>query len=308
MAKTTLRATLAEYRAECRARRISPATIVWYNQKLDVAISALEAAGITTTDQLTSAAPLHNLFADLDDGTRTGHTVKGYVQVIKGWLHYLEDEDLISPKVRRRIKLPKVEQRLIKTLDDETVAALWDAARFQVNRWMVLRDRAILRVMVETGIRAGELCSLTREHTNIDDDPHVRVIGKGDKEREVGPLTPDCCRDVRRYLRAQPRQPNEVLFISRYRQAMTINGLDQMLYRLRDAAGLEGAEIRAHVLRHTYAVNALRAGIDIKRLSLLMGHSSVAVTERYLRDFQQREARRPVTDKYIERQQGPKRR
>jgi site-specific recombinase XerD len=173
---------------------------------------------------------------------------------------------------------------------------------------MTVRDRAILRLMVETGVRAGELCALTREHINIDDDPHVRVIGKGDKEREVGPLSPECCRDIRRYLRVQPRQPHEALFISRYRQAMTINGLDQMLYRLRDAAGLEGTEVRAHVLRHTYAVRALRAGMDIKRLSLLMGHSTVAVTERYVRDFQQREARRPVTGQHSERQQSPKRR
>lgn len=307
MATTTLRATLIEYRAECRARRISPTTIAWYDQKLAVTVTALEAAGVTTVEDLTSAAPLHAFIADLDDGTRTGMTVKGYVQVIKGWLHYLEDEDLISPKVRRRIRLPKVEQRLIKTLDDESIAALLEAARYQVNRWMTLRDRAILRLMLETGIRAGELCGLTRDRINIDDDPHVRVIGKGDKEREVGPLSPDCCRDIRRYLRVQPRQPHDVLFISRYRQAMTINGLDQMLYRLRDGAGLEGTEVRAHVLRHTYAVRALRAGVDIKRLSLLMGHSSLSVTERYLRDFQQREARRPVGD-YIERQRSPRRR
>lgn len=291
---TTLRATIAKYRMECRARRVSPATIKWYDQKLEVVVSSLEAAGVTNVEQLSSATPLHMVIADLDDGTRTGHTVKGYVQVIKGWLHYLEDEDLVSPKIRRRIRLPKVEQRLIKTLDNESVMALLSATRYQVSQWMALRDRAILRLMLETGIRAGELSMLTRERVNIDDDPHVRVIGKGDKEREVGPLSLECCRDIRRYLRAQPRQPADILFITRSRQAMTPNGLDQMLYRMRDAAGLEGVEVRAHVFRHTYAVNALRAGMDIKRLSLLMGHSSLSVTERYLRDFQQKEARRPV--------------
>lgn len=293
---TTLRDTVADYRMDCRARRVSPATIKWYQQKLDVAVCALEAAGVTTVEQLTSAAQLHIIIADLDDGTRSGQTVKGYVQVIKGWLHFLEDEDLISPKIRRRIKLPKVEQRLIKTLDNDCMEALLNATRYQRSEWMARRDKAILKLMLETGIRASELCSLTRECININDDPHVRVIGKGDKEREVGPLSPECCRDIRRYLRVQPRQPHDVLFVSRCRQAMTVGGLDQMLYRLRDGAGLEGTEVRAHVLRHTYAVNALRAGIDIKRLSLLMGHSSVAVTERYVRDFQQREARKPIRE------------
>lgn len=291
-----LRATVFDYRVACRAKRLTPRTLTWYQQKLLQVCDLLAThEGVTTTEALTAPA-LHRVIERLDNGGRSSYTLRGYVQVIKGWLHYLEDEDLIDFRLRSRIKLPRVAKRLIKTLSLEQVDALLHATRYQVTPWLRQRDRAILHVLLDTGIRASELCGLRRCDINLDDDPHVRVIGKGDREREVGPLSDACVRECRRYLRVQPRTPQEVFFVSRLRQPLTIWGLNQLLYRLRDGAGLQGeAEVRPHVFRHTYAVTQVRAGMDIKRLSLLMGHSSVSVTEGYVRDFQQREARRPLT-------------
>lgn len=292
---TPLRATIVDYRLQCRAKKLDPQTLRWYEQKLSVFVDAIEAEGVTTCEGLTVPI-LHAAFAALDTGTRSDMTLRGYHQVAMGWLTYLVEEEFVGPKLRKRMKgiKPAAPERLIKSFTAEQVTRLRDAARHEMSRWLMQRDRAIVGVLVETGLRAHELCGLTRGNTDIEDDPHVKVIGKRDKEREVGPLSYETCREIGRYLRSQPRGDRDTLFVNRYHQALTPSGLDQMLYRLRDWAGMqdENVEVRAHVFRHTFAVNALRSGMDIKRLSLLMGHSNVTTTEVYLRDFQQKEARR----------------
>lgn len=291
---TSLQLTLGDFRADRRARRISQRTLDWYEQKLEVALTLLAKGGVTTTDQLTIPV-VHRLIEQLDDGTRSGQTVKGYVQTIKSWLLYLEAEDLVNLHTRERIKLPRVPKRLIKTLSPTTIDMLFAAVRFGGSSpWLRLRDTAILHLLLDTGIRAGELCRLRRRDIDLDDDPHVRVVGKGDKERQVGPLSPECVRACRRYLRAVgPLAGDSPFFLSRHQKALTVWGLDQLLYRLRDHAGLRGeVEVRAHVFRHTYALDRIRDGMDVHRLSKLLGHTSLLVTEGYLRDFDQREARR----------------
>lgn len=285
-----VRATVAEYLDHCRAANLSPRTLSWYTQKLNTLLPLLP----DDTTELTRAR-LDKLIAEhiTDHPQRGGWCGRGYVQVLKQYLHYLEDEELVNPRLRHQLRKPKAPKRLIRTLSVEQTDSLLTVARLNHPRWLGLRDQAILRVMLDTGIRATELCSLRTRDVCLDpSDPHAVVIGKGDKQREVGPLSSDCCRAIRKYLRAHPRDDDEPLFPSRYgNQPMSLSGLEQLFRRLRGAAGLDGEEIHPHVLRHTYAVRQLEAGTPIKTISLLMGHTSVQVTERYLADFEQKRAR-----------------
>lgn len=283
-----------DYLGYCRAKRLSVQTLRWYRGKFAIILPELAGQGVSTVADL-SATALQEVIHSLDNGARSSYTIHGYAQVLRGFLSYLEEEELIDPRLRRRVPLPKVAKRLIKTLPEDIFYALLDAARYEVTPWLRQRNRAALMLLWETGVRAQELCDLTRYGLALDDEePYIRVIGKGDKEREVGPLSPACVRELRRYLRVQPRRPEEVLLLNRYHQPLTPSGLHQLIARLRDFAGLyeeQGLEIRPHVFRHSYAVRKLTEGMDIKRLSLLMGHSSVTTTEGYLRDFSTRQAR-----------------
>jgi site-specific recombinase XerD len=297
-----------DYLLTCRAANRSVHTIRWYKQKLDAfrnfaqaelgldAVEGLQVRHINRFTEWLQQTPSMN-----GRGVRSTYTVRGYVETIKNFLSWAEAEDLIDDRVLRRVQLPKVEKRIIKTLSREQFDRLMRAADMEPWRTLQLRDRAVLCVLLSTGIRASELCTLRvgDVHYGEGDESYVVVFGKGRKEREVGPLGLECQRHIRRYLRGLDRSPEAALFTSRRTGgALTPSGLDQLLYRLRDFAGPEhftGIRLSAHTFRHTFAVNYLKQGGDIKRLQLLLGHTSLTVTQGYLEDFQRRDARRGLS-------------
>jgi site-specific recombinase XerD len=103
---TKLRATIADYTMQCRAKKLDPQTIRWYTQNLTTIVDGLEAEGALTVDDL-SVPTLNGVLADLHNGSRSDMTVRGYFQVLLGWLTYLEDEELIGSSLRRRIRKNK---------------------------------------------------------------------------------------------------------------------------------------------------------------------------------------------------------
>jgi site-specific recombinase XerD len=138
-------------------------------------------------------------------------------------------------------------------------------------------------------------------HLHLSDrEPWIEVAwqtSKGQKGREVG-LGADTARALGRYLRlgrpALASRQETTLWLNRFGQPITRSGLDQALYELRDHAGRErfqGVRVSAHTFRHSFALAFLKATGDVYRLSRLLGHSSVSVTEHYLRSFRARDAR-----------------
>ena len=159
---------------------------------------------------------------------------------------------------------------------------------------MVARDKAILAVLLDTGIRAGELCGLMLDCVHITaKEGYLKVMGKGRKEREV-PLGIKSRRLLHEYLkRFRPAVTDEDhAFLGHQHEPLSVNALDQMLYRLGRRAKIKGVRVSAHTWRHTFAINFLAQGGDVYVLSRLMGHESVQVTEVYLRAVQASQARK----------------
>jgi site-specific recombinase XerD len=224
------------------------------------------------------------------------HTLHGHVRAIRAWLHWAAAEELLDDKVAKRIALPKREQKVLAVLTSEQVTRLFRAAEAGESAALVARDKALLAVLFDCGIRAGELCTLSLDAVHFTaDDAYLLVKGKGRKQREV-PLGSKSRGLLHRYIhRARPRSEHALVFVAKGGGALTPEGLDRLLYRLRDRAGVEhftGVRVNAHRCRHTYAVRSLEAGMDVYQLSRLMGHSSVAVTEGYLKAYTSRQARR----------------
>jgi site-specific recombinase XerD len=192
--------------------------------------------------------------------------------------------------------MPKMLAKVIETFSNEQIKALLLSCEKEYNQTLMVRDCAIIYILYDIGIRASELCGLTLDNVYLQpDDAYLKVLGKGDKRREVG-LGKEARIALHRYISGYRKVgPTErYVFISRQGNSLTINGLEQLTYRLGRWARVKGVRCSPHTFRHTFAVNYLRATGDIYKLSRIMGHSSVKVTEGYLKSVKNKEIRNSI--------------
>lgn len=278
----------------------TPQSQRWALQKLQRFITWCAEQDITDLERL-HPTDLRKFLAALRENPspRTGtplstYTLHGYAQVVKGWLNWCHSEGFCSDRLASRLEMPHVDIKVIETFSPEQIKRLFAACAQAPTPALLARDRAILSVMFDTGIRAAELCGLTLENVHLTpQDAFLKVFGKGRKEREVG-LGNAARLALHRYVQRYRHAPQgeQHVFLSRYQQPLTRDALIRIFYRLRAAAKITGVRCSPHTARHTFAVNYLAAGGDVYKLSRLLGHTSVLVTENYLRAYKARDARK----------------
>jgi integrase/recombinase XerD len=147
-----------------------------------------------------------------------------------------------------------------------------------------LRDRALFGTAYGCGLRAGELCGL--RIGDVDFSARVlRAFGKGEKERAI-PFLGEVSEKVALYLqKGRPlllKVPGDFLFLTRSGNPMKREDIWRTLRKRGAKAGIPAARLHPHVLRHSFATHLLRRGMDQRSLQELLGHSSIATTEKYL--------------------------
>lgn len=270
-------------------------TTQWYERRLRPFVQWCRQQDINDLEQITPAFVrryidyLHNRPA-LRSNQLDSFTVHGHVRAIRTLLFWAASEDIIDEKIPQRIKPPKREEKVLQTLSDIHLRLLMEAARSTATP---LRDAALLALLLDTGCRATELCSLRMQDvTFAADAAWILVHGKGRKQREVA-LGKKARLALSRYLHRERKSDDEHVFIGK-KGALSPEGLDRLLYRLRDAAGVQhfvGVSVAAHRWRHTHAVKALEAGMDLFSVSKQMGHAEIGVTTNYLKAVSARQIR-----------------
>lgn len=152
--------------------------------------------------------------------------------------------------------------------------------------WSGRRDRALLLVALQTGLRVSELIGLRCQDIVLDAGAHVRCTGKGRKTRCV-PLRKEVIIALRHWLRERKGQLTEPAFPGARGQCLSRDGVEYILYKHVSTAkakcpSLRGKRVTAHVLRHSTAMSLLRAGVDRSVIALWLGHESMETTQIYL--------------------------
>ena len=139
---------------------------------------------------------------------------------------------------------------------------------------------------VQTGLRLSEITGVKREDLVLGAGAHVRVIGKGRKER-CTPLAKPVVAVLHDWLREPQRGDECLLFPNAKGKRLTVHGVQYLLskYSMQAAdacPSLKGKRVTVHLLRHTVAVELLQAGVDRAVIALWLGHESVETTQIYL--------------------------
>lgn len=174
------------------------------------------------------------------------------------------------------------EKRLPVVLYEHEVADIMHLAE-EGRDSTAMRDMAILGLMLDTGLRVSEVCSLCMAHgRNLLSNGFLTVIGKGNKERVIRPLVFNrtCLVD---YLEAhQDAAPADPLFYSVRNNPMSPILLYKLVRSYLDKAGVNKTQMGPHLLRHTAASLMLANGMNLKLVQENLGHSSIKTTEIYL--------------------------
>lgn len=186
---------------------------------------------------------------------------------------------MLSTNPFSKLKRPKLPQPVIEVLTDEEI----DALRKGINTSSFSGSRQYIMVLLlDTGIRASELCTLTLAKTFVNQG-YMKVTGKGEKERHV-PIGNSLIKALMRTIstwRPQPGDPSVgELALSPNGFPMTCDGLAQASKRLGKRVG--SPRLRAHLLRRTFAVRYLMKGGDVMALRLILGHTTLEVTQVYM--------------------------
>jgi site-specific recombinase XerD len=191
-----------------------------------------------------------------------------------------------SAQIQRVLAIPskRFTRTLPRFLTRPKVEALLAAP--DQHTWLGRRDHAFLLVAVQTGLRLSEMTGLRREDIILDPGAHVRVIGKGRKER-CTPLAKPTVAVLRAWLRESPRGDGRVLFPNARGTRLSPDGVHYLLVKhCRSAArlcpSLKDKRVTVHALRHTMALDLLQAGVDRSVIALWLGHESVETTQIYL--------------------------
>lgn len=253
----------------------------------DVTISHLRAF-ILETQQRPAGSVNPNRPQSSDGRTPTAATLQSYVKAIKLLFKWLVEEEEIGRNPALRLHKPTDAKRVVVTFSHDHLNAMFGACDLATS--LGFRDYVLMLVLLDTGVRVSELCGVTLDDLH---EGYIKVFGKGRKEREVG-LSPTTAKFLWKYIhqyRAQAEDDVRVLFTNLAGRPLTPWGVEQMLQRVKAAAGITDVPVTAHKFRHTFARTWLERGGEVYSLSRLMGHSSVKITEIYLEDFKSRQAR-----------------
>ena len=154
------------------------------------------------------------------------------------------------------------------------------------NSWTGRRDHALLVVAVQTGLRASELLGMHRINVVLGHGAHVRVLGKGRKER-VTPLTGQTVGVLRAWLDERGGDPQSAVFPGPSGNALGRDAIRKLVLKhARTAAdhcrSLTGKQVGVHTLRHSCAMNLLQAGVDLATIAMWLGHEDLRTVQHYL--------------------------
>lgn len=145
-----------------------------------------------------------------------------------------------------------------------------------------MRDRLIIKLLYETGMRVGELTALTIGDVDLEAGEITIQEAKRHEEGRKVPLVNSWTKTMLRDYIGTRKIRKDPLFVSNKRGALSRRQVERLMEKYGEVAGLDKDKRHPHVLRHTHAVHALKSGIDLRTLQQNLGHSSIEVTAIYL--------------------------
>ncbi len=205
-----------------------------------------------------------------------------HLNSLRAFWAYLRDESRVQADPFVRISIPNLPSRPPRALSAHEAQSLLDTAEQQRCVFNAFRDKAILSLLIFTGLRRNEILQLRLHDLDLNAATVIVLSGKGAKARIV-PLCEGPQDAVRDWAELRPTDcGHDRVFTSKWGAPLSKNGLMSCLQRAVAKSGIRADGVTLHTLRHTFATLMLKGGCDLYSLQQLLGHSRLDTTAQYL--------------------------
>ena len=214
-------------------------------------------------------------------------SVKRKIAAIKSFSSYISEKhsEFENPFIGMRIKIAQ-KKTLPRTIPLRVINLILKKAHEQEKcaktsnqRLLAMRETAVLELLFATGIRVSELCGINNEDISLQEG-YLLVHGKGNKERVIDIENPDVIRALDDYKSAECDANSQFFFLNRHHRPLSNQSVRQIITKYADLVCTE-QHITPHMFRHSFATYLLDAGVDIRYIQQLLGHSSISTTQIY---------------------------
>lgn len=266
-----------QFIANLKGKSRATATILAYGKDIQQLIDYLEKAGKDDA----SAVTTENLQAFMDKLAKESYTAKSIsrkTNSTKTFFKFLKSSSIINEDPATGLVHPKFENKPPRILSKLEYRALRDGARTDI------RMVAVIELLLQTGIRIGELAQIRVEDVNLSDPTTIHVPPfEGTNERTI-PLNKPASEAVKKYLEIRTKTPSHALFVTKTGKPLLIRNIRTAIDRYFRIAGIKEAKVND--LRHTWVAHQLQSGVPMTMVSKLAGHKRLSTTERYLQFVQ----------------------
>ena len=276
----TLSIAISEFLLDQRVRGNSSKTLDYYSFSLDL-FSKFYCADRDLSDLSLRICKEYYLHL-VEDRTVNSVSIQSYIRALRSFLRWLYNEEYIEINICERFKLPKATRKVIDILSDEEIERL--LAALSGSEWLTVRNRLIVSLMLDSGLRLNEVVTLQASSVHLK-DRYLIVTGKGDKQRTVpfGEFTAKTLEEYYRVIQKAGIHGNLLIKVSQTLcgfEPITEATIKNMFRKLKARANIP--RLYPHLLRHTFATRYLENGGNIYTLQAILGHTSLEMVKKYL--------------------------
>ena len=276
---------IKEFLIEIEVRKYTPRTIRGYRNNLNLflrfctehEIAAIENVTLATVKQFTRA---------MTASKKKGTYINGILKGVKSFLQYCYEEGYGAFNTKCCFPWCKEERAVITAFTPQQVKTMFQNCRG--SDFKAIRDRTILTMLIDTGIRCLELCSI--RPSDIHED-YIIIQGKNHKQRVV-PITPILRKSMVKYEAVKEnyfryKNTDDTYFLSFHGRALTVSAVEVLMKKY--GSGIEGIRVSPHTCRHFFAQQQIKMGTDLYTISRLLGHENIQITQTYLNSLRDRD-------------------
>lgn len=275
--------TLKEYRYHCMARGFTKKTLINKGQELGAMQKYLkEKRSITEIESIT----IHDIKAFIRykqiEKLQTSTIITG-MKVLSAFFNWCVKEEYLTESPMNGVEYPKAQVKMLEGYSTDEVVKMIEA--FSFKDYLECRNKAIIALFADTGIRSGELRGIT---TNSVKETTILVDGKGNKQRFVF-ISPSLKKILIRYERMREKYfsdrivKSDTYFLTYQGDSLSHMAVWNVIKEVGKRTGIEN--VHPHKFRHFFSVSFIKNGGDVYTLSRLLGHSDVGTTQKYLRSM-----------------------